>query len=364
MLTWCGGCVRETRTPVAPNRWVPSHATHVQVQTVSLGEVPNNGLLLPVVSPDGQWIASPEIRGAKPIDPESLFTGKGLETMSLLVRKVQPGSTVRRICPEGAAWPAWSADSRQLVFVVHRRDGRCDLGIYDVATGVVRRKTAPLVGMITPALSPSGKQVAVAGVAVGAGAPGLHVLDLETGELKSCPTGETGARVFFPQWTADGRIVFVLAVGGRTWIAQWGPGKFGPEKLHEIRVSPSLTGMYQSFAGLGRPLSPDDRGFSYYDTGADRVVLVDLRDGRRTELKTKTRFGCWMGPGRFVAATDREMLIFAPGDEPAGARSARIMRGVWLPRQCVRGADELIVCTRGTHRRAFELVRMKVDWVR
>lgn len=330
-------------------------ATYVQVQVEPLGEVPNSGLLLPVVSPDGQWIAYLQFRGEQSVELDSLFTGKGLEAVSLHVQEVRTNAQVRLLCAVGAAWPAWSTDSKQLTFVAYNEAGRCDLIVYDITTGNTRRVSTGLKRMMMPAISPTGKEVAIVVPSVDPKPSLLYVVSLDTGKMKPCPDDDPSVRQLWPHWTADGRIVYVLGQGVRTWLAQWSPGKFPPEKLCEINVPSSRIGMYQTLAGMGRPISPDDRRFAYYDTARDRIVLVNLLDGQRTELKAETRSGCWLDSRRFVAATDEELLLFAGAAEPS-----RLMRGPWLPRQSADKTDQLIALTRGQHRRVFNMVRMKV----
>jgi hypothetical protein len=192
-----------------------------------------------------------------------------------------------------------------------------------------------------------------------AGGPGqalhLYLVNPDTGEAAACPAGDPNERHLWPNWTADGRIVYVLSRGGASWLAQWAPPASPPRTLWTIDVPASLMGAYRSFSGLGPPLSADGRRLAYYDPALDRIVLINMSDGQRTQLKESTRSGCWLDARRFVAATDNEMFLFAPG-----AKSSLLMRGPWLPRRSPDGTNDLILCTRGSHPGAFSLVRMKV----
>jgi len=338
-------------------KWEPAQSTHTRVQVEPMGEVPNSGLQLPVISPDGKWIAYLDFRNDQPIELGALFTGQGLEAMSLYVQPVARGAVARMVCASGAAWPAWSADSRRLVFVAYNETGRCDLGIHDVSSGRTRRVSMGQKHIMMPAVSASGKQAAVVVLKSEAESSGLYIVNLDTVKVEQiCPTDFQGSRQLWPQWTADGRIVFVLSNDGRSWLAQWGPGKFPPERLCEIRMSASQIGMYQGLAGLGRPLSPDDKHFAYYDTAGDRIILVNLPDGEQIKLPTNIRAGCWLDSRRFVAADEKEMRLFTVG----ATMPALLMRGAWLPRNGKPKSGELVLCTRGRHRRVFGLVRMRV----
>jgi len=336
-------------------QWVPARTTHTQVQVELLGEIPNSKLQLPVLSPDGRWIAYVQVRNGEPLELDALFTGKGLERVSLYVQEVAKDAVPRLISPSGASWPGWSTDSKLLAFVSYKPSGRCDLAVHDVSTGVTQRLSVGLERMMMPAFSPSGEQVAVVASGREPRPPRLHVVSLDTSELQACPAREPEVAQLWPQWTADGRIVYVLARGMDAWLAQWGPGRFPPERICGILVPASRLGIYQTFAGLGRPLAPGDRRFAYYDAADDRIVLVDLLDGKAKELPPKTRAGCWLGPERFVAASDKEMLLVAGDAEPV-----RLMRGRWLPRGSVGNANRLILCTVGSHRTAFRLMRVEV----
>ena len=95
LLTLGAGCAPRTESkaePVFENQLQgqpkASQSSHLQFQTETLGEVPNSGLQLPVVSPDGKWIAYLDLAGDQPLELGSLFSGRGLERMSLHIQAV------------------------------------------------------------------------------------------------------------------------------------------------------------------------------------------------------------------------------------------------------------------------------------
>ena len=222
---------------------------------------------------------------------------------------------------------------------------------------MTRRLSISLKPMIMPAVSPSGRRAAVVVFEPESQSARLQVVNLSSGKIEhSCPAESQGTQQLWPQWTPDGRIVFVLNQDGQSRLVQWRPGESGPQELAEIQIRPTESGIYQAFAGLGQPLSRDARHFAYYDTAQDRIVLLSLADGRRVQLPVGTRAGCWFGSGRFVAADQKQMRLFSI----RANMPALLMRGLWLPRGANAATSQLLLCSRAAEGRAFALVRMKI----
>ena len=359
LIASCSGCSPDN-TPSSSDKQIeaqlrPAQATHTKVQLEPVTDVPNNGLQLPLVSPDGKWIAYLDLHSDRAAEFDALFTGHGLAPMSLHIRSLAPGGIARKICASGSAWPAWSPDSRKLVFVAYDAAGKCRLGIYDLPAGTTRFLSISSKSLVMPAVSPNGRQVALVAPGDQVGSLRLHVRDLATGKLTyTCPTDLDGPKQLWPQWTRDGQIIFVLIHDQQSWLAQWLPGDSWPRRLCELRMPESQLGMFQSLAGLPKPLSPDDARFAYYNTAADRIILLNLRDDRQEQLPMGIRAGCWLDAQRFAAADDEELRLFSiPSSAPA-----LLMHGRWLPRH--GSTDGLILCTPGRHRGLFSLVRMRV----
>lgn len=337
--------------------WGPASVTHVRVEMQAMGGVANNGLLLPAVSPDGRWIAYLQYYGDTPPSLDSLWTGKNLSGMSLHLRELTEGSQPRVVCASGAIWPSWSPDGGRLVYVVYANDGNPSLCLHDVSTGKTQRLSVGCRGIRTPELSPSGEALAFVAQDQTSEQARLFVLNLADRELTPCPTTLANETQHRPTWTADGRIVFLRQAPGQSHVAHWKPGVFPPEPLALIPVPDTPMGRFQSFAGVGRPLSPDDQRFAYYDILCDRIILLNLRDKpQRVELKPGTRAGCWFAPKRFVAATDKELRLFTDSET-----SCLLVRGSWLPRESVRNTNQLILCTRGAHRHEFQVIQMRAE---
>ncbi|KKK83744.1 hypothetical protein LCGC14_2790300, partial [marine sediment metagenome] len=243
VLSACWGCTPQGAAPDVQRRLEPAQSTGVRVQRQSLGEVPNSGLQLPVVSPDEKWIAYLRNAGDRAPGPDALFTGRGLEDMSLHVRALAPGAKSIAVCESGAAWPTWSADSTQLIFVAHGKQGRSELRLYRPATRTTRR-LGPVPGSVImmPAMSPAGREVAFVAAGADSSPPRLHVLTLETGKIQQCPDSEDSAGQLWPHWTADGRIICVLVRGPSAWLAQWYPGRGAPRRICRIPLPASSRG--------------------------------------------------------------------------------------------------------------------------
>lgn len=361
MLVASVGCQPSTQEEFRKigGTWGDANVTHVRVKMQSMGEATNNGLLLPVISPDGKRIAWMEYHGDAAPAMESLRTGKNSSGMSLHLRELAEGSPSRVVCASGAIWPTWSWDGTRLLYVLYARDGGCSLCVYDTNNGKTRRLSTGCDGIRMPAVSPTGEAIAFVAQGQSPEQLRLYVLSSAEQKLTPCPIQFPGEQHTYPSWTADGRIVFLRQSPGRSSVVHWKPGVFPPESLVPIPIADKPMARFQSFAGIGRSLSPDDQRFAYYDALRDRIVLLSLRgDHLRTELKAGTRAGCWFDPKRFVAATDDELRLFTDAEQ-----SALLVRGNWLPRECVRNSNQLILCTRGAHRREFRIIRMLVDAV-
>ncbi len=362
LLLSCG-CLVKTEQPSSalesqtPNPWKSSQSSHVRIQSQTLGQLPNSGLQLPVVSPDGKWIAYLDFRGGGRPEPSSLFTGRGLEPMSLHIQSTELGAGSRMLCESGAIWPSWSADSKRLLYIVYQQNGRCNLVVYEPQTSMTRRISMAVKPIVMPSLSPTGEHAAVVVFEPESQSASLRVVNLSSGKIEqNCPGASDGVQQLWPQWTPDGRIIFVHIKDGQSSLVQWRPGESGVQRLGAIQIGSSESGIYQAFSSLGQPLSGDARHFAYYNTGQDRIILVRLADGRGIPLTVGTRAGCWFGSGRFVAAEQKQMRLFSiRGDLPA-----LLMRKLGLPRGANSTSGQLLLCSQSSDPRNFSLVKMKI----
>jgi hypothetical protein len=211
--------------------------------------------------------------------------------------------------------------------------------------------------LLAPVFSPSGCYLAVAGSNLPDQSQ-LHIFDPSTAELQAGPPAKGAHQQLWPHWVDDRTLVYLAHEDDGSFLCRWTRGSgVPPERLCQVNTSSSALGSSQVFAGLAGPLSPGGRRLAYYDPAADALTLIDLADGRKHTLKTRTQAGCWMGSRRFAAATDKELFVASPDT----SEQAEVMRGPWLPRWANPEANQLVLCTRSPEPWTFELVRLQLN---
>ncbi len=359
ILLWiavaAAGCIEQRKAPpaAAAGGVARPEVMHVQLAVEPLGSLPNNGLLLPSVSPDGRWMACLQAPPDKPPDPASLLSGKGLQDMSLVVRDVARGLKARTICDGGACWASWSPDSRQLVFIAYRED-RCQVGLHDLAAGQTRYLTLPLKTMLMPAMNPSLTQLALVGTTQKSDRLTVNVIDLATGKVRQ--SADDGSLwQLAPIWSGDRAVLYVSYQDGHAYVNRLAIGS-PSERLIEVNAPRDPMEATQLFAGLSGPLSADGHSLACYDPVSDAICIIDLATRQKRLLEQGTRGGCWMGQTMFAAATDTSLLLLPDVAKPAG----RLMQGQFLPRWASSDGAQLVACARGQRPWLFEIVRMRI----
>ena len=338
-----------------PAGWKPLKITHVRLAVEKLGQIPNSGLLLPAVSPDGQWIAYLKTAPQAAASSQSLLTGKHLAGVALVLRRTRPGAAPKTICPSGAAWPTWSADGRCLAFVVAAEDGRCRIGLHDLAGGTTRRVSVGARWMIMPAVSPDAGRIAAAVALDVPGRSRLHLLDVRTAALSPAPAGQKTPWQLWPLWQ-DGGVVFLQRSGETAALMQWTPAEPKARRLTDLVAAEGMSDAFRLLAAVPRPLSPDGRRLAFYDMWQDRVRIADLSGGAARMLPPRTRAACWFGDDFLLAATDEELLLASS----RGDQRKRLLRGKWLPLWADPRTRQVIVCTPGAEPWTFGLVRLRL----
>ncbi len=323
-----------------PRRWSGGVMAVASVRPA----VPNAGLQLPRFSPDGKWVAYLQMQeGAPAVSPDALVSGKGLDPVSLWMRRVgdeDPNDVEpRNIAIGGAAWPTWSSDGSTLLFVSHDDQNGCALMMHEVATGVTRRWSVGLRRMLSPAWSPSGEQLAVVAYDEVAEQAGVFVIDRESGRVTSGPPPlvPAGGAQVLPRWLDDETLLWVELGERGGSLVRWRVGDAASERVALVDVPASLFDAIHLDAGLSEPLSPDRRFFGYYRATRDRIELVELSSGRVLAMQAGDRAGAWWGGSWFLIANDERLELCAvPGDGAAEAgddlRRLPLLPGSWVPR--------------------------------
>ena len=289
--------------------------------------VPNVGVQLPAVSPDGRWIAFlDQDDAAPPAQPDDLVTGRNLGGLSLWVRAVDAEGPARNVALGGAAWPTWSADASTLLFIGYDDLG-CTLGLHDVTTGTTRRKAVGLRHMMMPAMSPDGRRVALAAYGSVPDQALIFTLDLATdAALPGPPATLPGAQIL-PRWLDEDTLVYVQlgAVGGSAGpgaaLMRWTLGGPSATPVAPLNAPASVFDAQHLFAAIARPISPDHASLAYLDLTRGRIELVNLTDATSTALPGGYRAGAWWGGRWFVAADDRRIDLVERATSPTNGPS-------------------------------------------
>jgi Tol biopolymer transport system component/imidazolonepropionase-like amidohydrolase len=220
---------------------------------------PVQGILHPVVSPDGRQVA---------------FTALG-DLWLLTVGDPKPARLTDDAFME--IEPAWSPDGRTLAYVSDRRGvGTLDLYLRDMATGQERRLTETVESLSMPVFSPDGSKIALTMLVSDdwhANTP--HVLDLKTGELRKIHDW-----LFKPSvasWLPDGRTVAYVSLAPRSQRFRHGlneillvPADGGPSRF----VTPTPGRTLGIRARSGAMWSPDGRTVAFVQEGVLWTVPV------------------------------------------------------------------------------------------
>lgn len=126
---------------------------------------------------------------------------------------LEPDGTLTPLTAAPAAmhpFGGWSADGRQIAYAANERHpGNLDLVVQDVATGEARTVLSGK-GLRRPGpLAPDGRRLLTVEQR-GSFDEELQALDLETGAVRSLAPHAEKARFLAPQWSPDGKTVYVL----------------------------------------------------------------------------------------------------------------------------------------------------------
>ena len=346
---------KPTGQPARPiiHDWQLAPGSGVQGAVQPLGAIANCGFQLPVVSPDGQWIAYLETPQDVQLDVDAVISGHGLQDASLWLRAVERNAEAMLVCRRGAAWPAWSADSQRLVFIAYDRNGACSLRIHDVAAMKTRRVGVGLQHMMMPAVHPDGQTVMVSAYAQVPDRAIIHRIDLNAVRAEPI-AADVPAPQLWPRWLDRNTFVMLGRDGDRLALLRCDAAGTSADLIVRTGMKPSVYASVDALSIIARPLSANGRHFARYDRTADRIIITDLTTGASRLLPSGARAGCWMGPDRFAAATDSELLIVTTET----GLSQRVLNGAFLPRWADKSGHQLICCARSQTPATFELARL------
>lgn len=325
---------------IAPERKPRSWTGGVSAVAAERPALPSAGLQLPRVSPDGRWVAFLDAdEESLPVAAESWVSGRGLEPVSLWLRGVDADGLARNLAWGHAAWPTWSDDSSTLVFISHDPDTGCALAFHDVVSNQTQRLAVGLKKMLTPALSPDGRQVAVAGYGEIAEQALLFIVDLETGQARPGPPPALGGAQLMPAWLDRDTLIFVELDERGGGLMRWHTAEPLAEPVAPLRLPTSVFDAVHIHAGVPQPVSPDRRHFTYYSPQTDQMHWVDLQTGEPSDLRVADRAGIWWNDEWFLVAEPERLALVSPpqandeADPPVSDERPRmnLLPGRWAP---------------------------------
>ncbi len=314
----------------------------VTAAVVARGSVRHAGLGLPVVSPDGRFVAALEHAGGPgSVDADAPLTGRGLGGVSLWIRAVDPeedrpaapgrggiGGAAVPVALENASFPAFGPDGR--LWSVSSGPAGDALLSYDPASGSLRRLAAGLERMAFPAPGPDGRLVAVSGFGANPEAATLFLVDSAAGRADpGPPPGPGGQGQVLPVWEAPGVVLFVElreAADGTPAAAALRRWRVDERVAADVAALPVVGSVFDAgtlFAGVATPLCPGGRWLVFFDATAGPPGL------RRVDLVTGAAEAVVAG-GTAAASWDANRLVVAVQPAESAGRGLAKENGLRL----------------------------------
>src|SRR6185369_3453101 len=126
--------------------------------------------------------------------------------------------------------------------------------------------------LFMPAVSPSGRWLAVAGYSEAPSLTRLLIVDLRTQRSNMGPHYESTTDVL-PAWVDDDTLVYVGIRESRAILFGYSVSDHATKPLRQVNIPGELADAYQAAAGLGPRLGPAGEQLALYDYSADAVRL-------------------------------------------------------------------------------------------
>ncbi|MEM9752596.1 MAG: hypothetical protein AAF916_04345 [Planctomycetota bacterium] len=343
-----------------------------------LAAVPHGGVELPVVSPDGRWIAYfRHVEGSPQPSANSLIHGRGLSGVSLSVRAVdaadaEEGSRLAAV--SGACWPAWTGDARSLFFVTYDDRGAASLGRFDVVTGQIDRKSLGLRHLLAVRPSFDGTRLAALTYDQDPRRLRLVVVDWLDARVIRVPLSEPNAMAqLMPAWADSQTLLYVEAAAHEASDSH--------REANLLRLSLDGTGPAERIGSLRLPVNPIDalmiqqgilahfdanHGGWLYRDHEGQLQQLDLRTQQTSTLSSGIAAAAWYADPWLVLGGSRDLTLYnarasvAPSneDERVGGISLRLLDGQWAPRWADAERQTLILVGRGQRADSLALYQL------
>jgi hypothetical protein len=276
--------------------WLGASASKLTLEYEPVGAIANSGIQPPAVSPDGRHIAYMRLATHRVASPDVLTNAQGVGWLSMYLQSLDnPKSKPRAIANQGACWPAWSPDSRQLLHVLYSPDGRCDLQLQNVNSGVnsgvysgVRRVVpTPWAHIVSPRFSPSGRFAVCSMREDEQSDWRLGIVDLSAvDEPLVIPPDAGQTFAVAPMWLDEFTILYIASRGAETELRIWSIDQPTTRRIARLNIQTATPeGALLALSSIANPLGPKRRHFVYNDTINHAIAVVDPHGIRLTSLQ-------------------------------------------------------------------------------
>lgn len=335
--------------------WTALDTGRFRTQMRVLAVLPNASLQLPLVSPNGRWVAYLQTKDAvEPPEPDAAWTGQGLNDVCLWVLPLDPPAQPRMVSA-GAAWPVWLPDSRQLAFVSYDQQQRCSLGLYDVDSALAQRLGIGLPHLVAPTPSPDASRIALLSFNPSSAATRLYLYDVKTQQAQPVPLPADVLWQIRPMWIGNHALLFLGRTKQTGAIYGYSLRDGRAEQLATLELPEQAMEALASQTGIDLSLAPDGRHLALYEFSRNRIVLHDLQEQRFFHLPEGSHAGLWIASAQFLWSGENRTEVIRPGQE-----SRAVFRGPCLPRWHKAATRQLILLAPGPEPWTFQLIDMKV----